>query len=493
MTKNFIFILLLVLLFIFSCSTIPEVEDDDVLQAPVQELIEDEKPQEPSVEESKIEEESREDSETANLPAEEITENEIAEEEDISRFIAEIPESILNTEPPPAPPVPVVQTPVVPPPPLPPPPPPPPVLEPPAVQTPVPPPLPPEEPLDEQPPEDRNAWRRSLDFPSGPPTRLDTLADIGRTPLDSEIIFSRIVRATVGQIVEIPFRGNGWVYLGEIASRRGILYNSRRNDSDGQSFIFTLEEPGTYILKFYRQDFIRDYILNDHVQVIVGESPQAGTGWFGPPVDRSRVIAQPRWPSAAEEAQIRSGTRPAAEPVVSGTVPQTAAPQTTTPPAAETQRPPQTVTPPAADTQRPPQAAAPQTTPSQTATPPALPLVIPPQDTISPPVVAQPETPVTPAPLAPEVIIDRAKEAFEGGNVPAAVALLEQFMETYPGGSDEVYWLLGQFYEANSPSRNILLSLDYYRRLINEYPQSRRFNDARRRIAYLERYYINIQ
>jgi len=110
-----------------------------------------------------------------------------------------------------------------------------------------------------------------------------------------------------------------------------------------------------------------------------------------------------------------------------------------------------------------------------------------------PTVDAQPETPVTPAPLAPEVFIDRAKEAFDGGNVPAAVALLEQFMETYPGGSDEVYWLLGQFYEANSPSRNILLSLDYYRRLINEYPQSRRFNDARRRIAYLERFYINIQ
>ena len=66
-------------------------------------------------------------------------------------------------------------------------------------------------------------------------------------------------------------------------------------------------------------------------------------------------------------------------------------------------------------------------------------------------------------------------------------------MSYYPGGSDEAYWLYGQFYEANSPSRNILLSLDYYRRLVNEYPQSGRLADARRRIAYLERYYINIQ
>jgi len=66
-------------------------------------------------------------------------------------------------------------------------------------------------------------------------------------------------------------------------------------------------------------------------------------------------------------------------------------------------------------------------------------------------------------------------------------------MSYYPGGSDEAYWLYGQFYEANSPNRNILLSLDYYRRLVSEYPQSSRVADARRRIAYLERYYINIQ
>jgi hypothetical protein len=52
--------------------------------------------------------------------------------------------------------------------------------------------------------------------------------------------------------------------------------------------------------------------------------------------------------------------------------------------------------------------------------------------------------------------------------------------------------MYGQFYEANSPSRNILLSLDYYRRLTREYPQSNRYNDARRRITYLERFYINI-
>ncbi|MDR2953244.1 MAG: hypothetical protein LBU82_08390, partial [Treponema sp.] len=126
--------------------------------------------------------------------------------------------------------------------------------------------------------------------------------------IKDSIIFSRTVRATVGQIVEIPFRGTGWVYLGELASRRGVVYDSRRLDPEGQSFLFRTEEIGTYSLKFYKQDFIRDYILNDYVQVIVGEAPVSGAGWFNPPFDRGRAVAEPRWPSTTDEAELQKGS-----------------------------------------------------------------------------------------------------------------------------------------------------------------------------------------
>jgi outer membrane protein assembly factor BamD (BamD/ComL family) len=106
-----------------------------------------------------------------------------------------------------------------------------------------------------------------------------------------------------------------------------------------------------------------------------------------------------------------------------------------------------------------------------------------------------PSVPAVPSPLAADEYLKQAKEEFDATRVAAAISLLDQFSEHYPPErtilSDELYWLYGQFYEANSPSRNILLSLDYYRRLINEYPQSNRCNDARRRISYLERYFIN--
>ena len=320
---------------------------------------------------------------------------------------------------------------------------------------------------------------------------------------DEEVVFSRVVRATVGQLVVVPFRGTGWVYLGEVGAprrtSRGIAYDSRRLDPEGQSFIFRTEAAGEYALKFYRQDFIRDFILNDYVQVIVSDPPEtAGSGWF--PIDRGRVIAEPRWPTSLEEAQaLRGDTQP--RDVAAAPAPTAPAPAAPVQPPAQTppaQTPPATQTPPA-------QTPAAQTPPAQTPpaqTPPAQPPRAQPPAVQPPPVEPVPEQtppepvePVEPVPLnlEPDEYLQRAKAEFEAGRVASAISYLDQFRQYFPVESDEVLWLYGQFYEANSPSRNILAALDCYRRLTQEYPQSSRFDDARRRIAYLQRYYINIQ
>jgi len=317
------------------------------------------------------------------------------------------------------------------------------------------------------------------------PPRLDTAKDEPVTPFQTVLIpqnevinFSRIIHATVGQIIEIPFRGTGWIYMEEQASRRGIAYESRRDDPEGQSLIFRVEDTGTYALKFYRRDFIRDYVLNDYVQVISEEAPVSG-GRFSPPVDRGRVVAQPRWPTALEEAEIlRGGTssRTAVEtPLANTSEIGTVSTQGTVPAQ---------------------NSAASQGTASAQSTVPKQ-QTAQPQVAASLPQIAAPEaatqSDVVEAPLPPDVILQKAKDAFNSGNVPSAIALLDQYGELYNSDTDELCWLYGQFYEANSPSRNILLSLDYYRRLVREYPQSGWYNSARGRIAYLERYYINIQ
>jgi hypothetical protein len=352
---------------------------------------------------------------------------------------------------------------------------------------------PPPEPVQPQPPPaEETVIVTEAPAPRNAPELPNPTPNI-RERQDESVNFSRIVRATVGQLVEIPFRGTGWVYLGEAASRRGIVYDSRRLDLEGQSFIFRADLAGVYTLRFYRQDFIRDFIFNDHVQVIVGEAAEtAGAGWFNPAVDRGRVVAEPRWPSSLEEAQALRGNDPPARPPEASTVtsPTEAAAVPETIP--ETRQVPAPSARPSAVVDQP--ASVPSSQPSPVAQPER-----PAAETVAPP-------PRDSAPSAlPEInqstvdeYLKKAKEEFDAGRIASAISLLDQLRELYPAGAasqgilpDELYWLYGQFYEANSPSRNILLSLDYYRRLIREYPQSSRCNDAQRRISYLERYYIN--
>jgi len=517
MRKLFLFLLILFVLLIFSCAGKPKTVEDTPDPTQSQSIVEEtEESPEPEDELASDQQEETTETEIADAPEtdDSITEDELAET-DLTEQGEPVTETAVEEEPAPtetpviveAPPI--VETPAQ-------------TISEPVAQTPVP----------EQPPDllvqaeeeslvdneddaeqdSEQERQEGVPFRYEPPfvsaVRDDDSLPVrpgARIPRTEEIHFSRAVRAVVGQIIEIPFRGTGWVYLGELTSRRGIVYNSRRLDPQGQSFIFTAEEAGSYALKFYRQDFIRDYILNDYVQVIVGEVPEAGAAWFNTPFDRGRVIAQPRWPSALEEAEIQRGgnpgSRPAAEtsadsqrdgasqarssPQMSGSQQASGTSQTdsSTEPLAYVESAPrpqrETVT------QSPVQEPA---GPSQSAPSILAPEKenVPPQTTGAPPA----QTPEEKLPLEDALV--KAKETFDEGNVAAAIALLDKYMEYYPSGSDELYWLLGQFYEANTPSRNILLSLDYYRRLVREYPQSSRLNDARRRIAYLERFYINI-
>ena len=314
---------------------------------------------------------------------------------------------------------------------------------------------------------------------------------------DSPVAFSRVVHARAGQWVEVPFRGNGWIFLGETGGQRGIRFDIRRPDSEGQTFVFRADSDGEYTLRFYRRDFVRDVIINDHVQVIVGDT--AGTDWVSPPGSvANRVIAE-RWPNPIDEARILRAAGRLALPDTADT---------------ESLYPVNLAEEPQVAMAMPP-AAVPAPTP-QVAPEPTAPAILPPPVAVAPlpaPVPVPPPVPagailqppvLMPEPLIPDTLpglgfgspfdlLPMAMEEFDAGRVAEAISLLDLFRELYPSGTDELWWLLGQFFEADSPSRNILNALGYYRRLVREFPQSSRLSDARSRIAFLERFFLNIR
>jgi len=312
-----------------------------------------------------------------------------------------------------------------------------------------------------------------------------------RNLLPPPIVFSRTVYVTEGQAVEVPFRGNGWIFLGETDGRRGISFDTRRPDSEGQTFVFRAETDGEYALRFYRRDFIRDIILNDHVRVIIADTDSAGQ-----PVRPGRVVAE-RWPSPVDEARVLRAAGRQVPPGAEGD-PFVEEPLATIPePTPETLEVVSVVIPATLEAAPPVEVPPQPITPSAAVSPPT-PVAVPPPVLTAPP-VAPVVAPVATPPQWPPVIgypyelLQMAREEFDVGRVAEAIDLIDLFRELHPSGSDEAWWLLGQFFEADSPSRNILNAISYYRRLVSEFPQSSRLTDARRRIAFLERFFINIR
>jgi outer membrane protein assembly factor BamD (BamD/ComL family) len=93
----------------------------------------------------------------------------------------------------------------------------------------------------------------------------------------------------------------------------------------------------------------------------------------------------------------------------------------------------------------------------------------------------------------PADLLKQARAAYDAGKFDQAIAALDQFRRIYPAAGDEAWWLYGQSFEANSPSRDIRSAMDAYTRLAREFPQSKYYDDAQKRIAYLNKFYFNIR
>ena len=328
---------------------------------------------------------------------------------------------------------------------------------------------------------------------SAPPV-FETPARSVHAALDERIDFSRTVRLMAGQLLEIPYRGAGWIFLGERNAKKGLPYDSRRLDGEGQSFMFRAELPGTYSLKFYRQDFVADYIVNDYVQVVVETPPSAiSVGGFSVPVDRGRVVAEPRWPPAADTlrspaASAAAAPVPAPGPAAQGpeSIPAGApAPATTTPAAAPPV--PAPSSPSAADVVRGESGPVDPGIAREISVSPAG----------VPAAAAGSVAPASPASIPENAAMDEylaiARREADAGRAAAAFSALDRARQLYPAGSDELWWLYGRLLESNGPTKDVKKALSSYQKLIDEYPQSPRYEEAVKRAAYLERYFFEIR
>jgi hypothetical protein len=59
--------------------------------------------------------------------------------------------------------------------------------------------------------------------------------------------------------------------------------------------------------------------------------------------------------------------------------------------------------------------------------------------------------------------------------------------------ADDLLWNRGQELEAPGQSRDMKAALELYRNLVRDYPESEHYTDSQKRIAYIERFFVNIR
>ncbi|MDR0550385.1 MAG: hypothetical protein LBG72_00030 [Spirochaetaceae bacterium] len=271
---------------------------------------------------------------------------------------------------------------------------------------------------------------------------------------------SRTVRVRAGQLLEVPFRGTGWVYMGEASLKHdGIQFDSRKQDPDGMLFVFNPRKTGEYTLRFSKHDFYNDYQIEDSVAVIVGEPelPHPGTGSFDAVAENARVRASPRWPPIGWSPQQGVGVgsqETEQESMSDGML--------------------------SAGSDMPDKK--PETGNQQLAA-------------VTKPEIGnqQPVTATTAETGSVTQLVNAAKSAYDAGNIALALENLNKLDAAGIEADDTALYLRGKSYEAPGSSRNIKNSVSAYTALINQFPQSPYYNEAEKRIAYLKKYYFNIR
>lgn len=83
---------------------------------------------------------------------------------------------------------------------------------------------------------------------------------------------SRSVTIHKNDIIEIPYQGNWWVYLGDVNGSNTLTFSGREFVSEKTVFRLRAVKEGESLLHFYKQDIIAGVLIDDYLEVIVGEA-----------------------------------------------------------------------------------------------------------------------------------------------------------------------------------------------------------------------------
>ena len=291
---------------------------------------------------------------------------------------------------------------------------------------------------------------------------------------EDKVNISRYTNILKGQNIDFSYPGEGWVYLGEETSQKGLNYIKRKMEDGKTFFTFTAENEGNYVLNFsYFDVFSGDFIV-DAVSVKV--MPNNGgvqkdalvLEYQGKNEKKGREEQSKKSPNEvnvdADKVSINTENieKKEVNPINQPSNKMTESNVETLKPATSTKE----------------------------------------QDGTS---YKEPEVFTNIASISPEnakkrvsgedakKIINEVSEAISKGNAKRALERLDDFFAVASTNMDEAYFLRGKAYELNTEQKNIKMALASYKFLTKTFPNSPLWNEADARIRYIEKFFVKIK
>lgn len=287
----------------------------------------------------------------------------------------------------------------------------------------------------------------------------DSTDDDESEKAEENIVPSRSVTMKNGESLDVEYPGKGWIYLGCTDGSKNLTSTGRKLGASNTNFTLQARLPGTVILHFYKEDILAEKYIDDYLEVNVENIKSKSSIHVKAPQYSEVAPAKPKTKSVPlKESVIETSKQ---EPVISSTKEKTEYKEESV---NQVQKNEQKI----------------KNSVSENKT----------EEKLN---VQETKKTEVPQILDPSEYISKAKKAADEKNIEEEYNNLQNFILLAQTGKDEALWMLAQIYEGNSKYRDIKKAIETYEELKDNYPLSNYWEDANKRIIYLQRFYINIR
>lgn len=285
---------------------------------------------------------------------------------------------------------------------------------------------------------------------------------------EKEIIPSRSVTLKKFEYLDVIYPGSGWIYMGLTDNSKDIAYFGRKLGTKDTKFSLQARAAGRKIIHFYRNDPLTGQYLDDYIEVIISSENGSNKTHIEAPAFTLPVQKKEKPVKKVEETSEEVNTANTEVTKTTATsVPDTTKSSTTASAPSATKSTSEDKNSQIADT--------PSLTKSQ------------PDDSSNTSNVS------TETSANPDSLLQEAQLLYNEKEYKAALLKLNQFFEYSTDNRDEALFLKGQILEAKSDVRDIKGSIDAYTTLTKNYPASKLWDSANKRIIYLKRFYLEVR